>query len=172
MRLNNYDRDAFVRSAMNDVPEIDFNVKAQKLINDHLKKVVPVDLQNTITKYPDYFPAHSIATPSPLHNFASRLIAATWEYRNLTKWPDLLEKVEALAELARVQGNQRDALARKLHAAIAPCTTLKQALELLPEFAKYLPTERDGDKTCRQMPAVANLVADLMNAGWPKKEVK
>ena len=170
MRLNNYDRDAFVISAMNDVPEIDFNVKVQKLSNDHLKKVVPVDLQNAITKYPDYFPAHSIITPSPLHNFASRLIAETREYRDLTKFPELLVQVKAIAEEACTQQQQRTTLEAKLRAAIGPCTTLKQALELLPEFAKYLPAERDGDKTCRQMPAVANLVADLMNAGWPKKE--
>jgi len=170
MRLNKYDRDAFVRSAMNDVPEIDFNVKAQKLIIDHLKATLPVDLQNAIAKYPDWFPAHHINTPSGLSDFATRLIADAREYRNLTKWPDLLLQVRLIAEESSTQHQQRTTLEAKLRAAIGPCTTLKQALELLPEFAKYLPTERDGDKTCRQMPAVANLVADLMNAGWPKKE--
>lgn len=34
----------------------------------------------------------------------------------------------------------------------------------LPEFAKYLPQERDG-KVIRSMPVIANLVADLMQAG-------
>lgn len=170
MRLNTYDRDAFVRSAMEDVPEIDFNAKAQKLVNDYLKKVIPVDLQNAATKYPEYFPARTVSTPSPLMNFAHRLIPDDQSARNLTRFPDLLVKVKEVAVLADKQADQRRMLEAKLRAAVAPCTTLKQALELLPEFAKYLPTERDGDKTCRSMPVVANLVADLMNAGWPKKE--
>lgn len=46
------------------------------------------------------------------------------------------------------------------------CSTLKTAKERLPEFEKYLPTERGTTGTIN-LP-VANTVADLINAGWPK----
>lgn len=166
MRLTQYDREAFVRSAMEDVPQIDFDVKAQKLINEHLKEVTPVDLQNTIAKYPDWFEAKSITTPSPLHNFATRLIPDVRNYRNLTHFPKLLVKVEEIAKEKAKQTDVRYGLEQKLRGAIGSCSTLKAATELLPEFVKYLPSDRDGVKTCRQMPVIANLVTDLMNAGW------
>lgn len=60
-----------------------------------------------------------------------------------------------------------NALKAKLTAAIAACFTLKQAKERLPEFVKYLPTDRDSTGTSN-LPAVANLVADLVQLGWPK----
>lgn len=58
-----------------------------------------------------------------------------------------------------------------VRSAIYGCSTLKQAKERLPEFEKYLPAERDG-KYIPNLPAVANLVTEMMNAGWPKDQKK
>lgn len=54
--------------------------------------------------------------------------------------------------------------------AISACTTRKQAAEVLPEFEKYLP--EDEPKALRTLPALANVAADFVKAGWPKNAKK
>lgn len=170
MRLTNIDREAFVRSAMDDVPSIDYSTQAKNLVLEHLKETVPVDLQNAIAKYPDWFEARTVGMPPHLDNFATKLNHDYQSFRRITT-PAVAEKIEEIAKLAEAQDSTRYELSQKLRGAILSVSTLKQALELLPEFTKYLPEDRDGDKKCRQMPVVANLVTDLMAAGWPKGKV-
>jgi phosphoglycolate phosphatase-like HAD superfamily hydrolase len=61
--------------------------------------------------------------------------------------------------------DQRRDVYNKLKGIIEGCTTLKQLKILLPEFEKYMPTETAPTKN---LPAVANVVADLTKLGWPK----
>jgi hypothetical protein len=61
--------------------------------------------------------------------------------------------------------DQRRAVCNKLKGVIDGCSTLKQLKTLLPEFEKYFPTEAQPTKN---LPAVANVVADLTKLGWPK----
>ena len=166
MRLTNSDREAFVASAMDDVPKINYSEPAHKLVLDYLQATVPVDLQNTIAKYPEFFSAHRVSMPMYLEDFNTRLIPGYRELRRIVPG-ELNTQIIELARKAEAQRALRDSLESKLRGAINGCNTLKQALEILPEFAKYLPQERDG-KVIRSMPVIANLVADLMQAGWPK----
>lgn len=53
----------------------------------------------------------------------------------------------------------------KLSATIANVTTLKALKALLPELDKYMPVETE---TSKNPPAVANLISDMVKAGWPK----
>jgi hypothetical protein len=76
------------------------------------------------------------------------------------------EKMRQLVEAKGAQDDVRSALKSKIKAAAYGCTTRKALIELLPEFARYLPAEEEA--TCRTLPAVANLMSDLMKAGWPK----
>ena len=62
--------------------------------------------------------------------------------------------------------DQRREVYNKLKSIIDGCTTLKQLKTLLPEFEKYMPTEEAPTKN---LPAVANVVADLTKLGWPKE---
>jgi hypothetical protein len=62
--------------------------------------------------------------------------------------------------------DQRRDVYNKLKGIIEGCTTLKQLKTLLPEFEKYMPTEEAPTKN---LPAVANVVADLTKLGWPKQ---
>lgn len=171
MKLTNYDRDAFVASAMEDVPTVDYDEKARKLWIETIKASLPVDLLNTITKYPDWFDSNYVCFPGTLQNFNS-------VYRgnsiDSNKWredfPELLAQINEFADKDKLQSTSHKQLREQLRGAISLCNTLKQAEEALPEFKKYLPEDRDGDKKCRQMPVIANLVADLMNAGWPKDQ--
>ena len=166
MKLTIADREAFVRAAMDDVPKENYDVPAHKLVLDHLRATVPVDLQNTIAKYPDFFDAHRVSMPAYIGDFNTRLIPAYREVRHIVTG-EIYTEIIALSRKAEAQTTKRTDLVQKLRGAINGCTTLKQALEILPEFAKYLPQERDG-KAIRSMPVIANLVADLMQAGWPK----
>lgn len=79
---------------------------------------------------------------------------------------------ETLAEYAKQLRSQIDKcndLNSKLTAAIGACTTLKRAKEALPEFEKYLPEDRETTGV-GNLPAIANLVTDLMHLGWPKNK--
>ena len=60
---------------------------------------------------------------------------------------------------------ERDDAHAKLSAIVNGCTTLAQLKKLLPEFISYFPTEAEPTKN---LPAVANMVADLSKLGWPK----
>jgi Nucleotide modification associated domain 5 len=168
MRLNKFDKEAFVSSAMNDVPSIDFDAQAQKVVLDHLKTIVPVDVQNIIAKYPQWVESNTVWMPGTLSNFSTRLNAG-YGYRDVSEMPELRTKLGELAGKKKVQSDARTVLENKLTATINQFSTLKSALKALPEFAKYLPADRDG-VVDRSMPVVANLVTDLMAAGWPKEK--
>ena len=168
MRLTQYDRQAFVAAAMEDVPQVNYDKQAEKLVKEYLKTTLPVDLQNAMVKYPDWFPARSVQMPGELQNFATPMCRDNCSSSFLRKHPKLLVQVEALSEMKHQQTQKRCQLEMQLKGAISHCPTLKAALEILPEFAKYLPEDRDGDKKCRQTPVIANLITDMMNAGWPK----
>lgn len=172
MRLTNYDREAFVSSALDDVPSVDYDEQAQTLWKAFVRNTLPLDLLDCMKKYPAFFESTMVEMPGCLQNFHT-ILNDHKDTRNswMSKHPDLGAQIKELAEAKKVQENQRARLESQLKGAIQNCNTLKQALELLPEFVKYLPEDRDGDKKCRQMPVVANLVTDLMAAGWPKGKV-
>ncbi len=52
-----------------------------------------------------------------------------------------------------------------LRGVVEGCNTVKQLKEALPEFAKYAPHE---EATSKNLPALANVVAEFSKAGWPK----
>lgn len=58
-----------------------------------------------------------------------------------------------------------DAAYNKLNAIVESCSTLAQLKSRLPEFDAYFPTEQEPTKN---LPALANMVADLSKLGWPK----
>ena len=169
MRLNKFDKDAFVSSAMDDVPAVDYSALAKKLVTDCLKASVPVDIQNAIAKYPDWFEADHISMPSNISDFYTALTPQRVRWQDVVTDPKDVAKMQELAAAAKAQHQSRIVLEGNLRSTIEGFSTLKSALAALPEFAKYLPEERDG-RVNRSMPAVANLVTNMMNAGWPKEK--
>lgn len=167
MRLTNSDREAFIASAMDDVPKRDYSTEARNIVLNALRAVVPAELQKMIVKYDEWFGSHRVNMPTRISDFHTKLVKSYIDWDKVVADEKQRELIRDLAREAKAQDEARDALKSKLRAAIFSCTTLKQALELMPEFAKYLPAERDGVVT-RSMPAIANLVADLTAAGWPK----
>ena len=160
MRLTKDDRSAFVRSVMNDVPRVDYEQQAKDRVQAEIYAQMPPKIQAI---YDDknlrpYLETHGVWMFGTYARFAGILIG----YNTKCDLSDL----EALRD---AQQNSIDAMAAKLSGVIGSCATLKTALERLPEFAKYLPEDRDSTGT-ENLPAIANLVSDLMAAGWPKGE--
>lgn len=78
---------------------------------------------------------------------------------------------DAVAVLApwREKRSQYDAMHVKLEAAFEGINTRKQFVETFPEFIKYAPEESGK---CPTLPAVANVVSDLVKLGWEQTVFK
>ena len=168
MKLTKHDRAAFVASVMNDVPTIDYREEAVALV---MKRAVDALPPKVKAKWSD----------ATLRGFLRceqyRSVSSRWSSRWSIRTPDTeytltAEDVAKLKELGDASSAQdaRDAQLRAdLTSAIAGCSTLKQAIERLPEFAKYLPPDRDATGVT-SLPAISNVVAALVKAGWPKDQ--
>lgn len=167
MRLNKNHKDAFVRGVMNDVPVVDYRGQARKLMQDWLVEHMPPPVRAVyndpeLRKYLDsshrYF--HYVAGCF----YGQALLEGSRDV------PKALEnKLRELDGKHEAQFENLAELRYKLNNTIAGCSTLKQALKLMPEFEKYLPTENEATKN---LPAVANTVAALIEAGWPKDQTQ
>lgn len=160
MRLTISDRSAFVRAVMDDVPKVDYEELYRKKLQQWCIDNLPDDLRPLYAKYPDHF-------------YTNSRMCVRYQYVTTVGRKDPNTDKGFVAEMRKLvadweqQDEAREKLEAKLQAAINGCSTLKQARERMPEFEKYLPKERDG-KINRSMPAIANIVADLAAAGWPK----
>lgn len=166
MRLTRSDKDAFVRAVMGDVPEIDYNEMARKFARDAISASLPKVVAEAAAKHPECFDGVVVALPYGFNNI-SVLATSGGGYDELKRTPKVWDELEALAKKHKAQSSARSILKSKVRGAIEGCSTLKQALERLPEFKKYLPKDRDGTGVSN-LPAIANVVSDLMAAGWPK----
>jgi len=162
MKLNKTHREAFVRAVMADVPTVDYD----QLIRDVALKAAVDQLPPDVRKVWDNPDLRAYVNTRYIYAVGFKGVAIP------AQGGDEFEFTEAAkAELKDLDAKQSaqethlDELEAKLRAAIYSCSTRKQLAELLPEMEKYLPPE--GSAT-RNLPAVANLVSDLMQAGWPK----
>lgn len=167
MRLTNTMKEAFVRAAMQDVPSTDYKEQARSLMN---KKIAAAKKAAGLQKVDEErLDSSTVYAPSSTDKYALSVYA-----RGLTK-KERQEigqdpEIKALLDQDEKQQQQRDQLKRNLNAAINACNTRKQAAEALPEFEKYLP--EDEPKALRSLPALANVAADFVKAGWPKPQSK
>lgn len=163
MKLTKYIREAFVRTAMQDVPQIDYLEKIRSAANKEIE---------------------GAKKAAGIHEVSSERLSRNWSYVRDSKGnvvvtiyaAGLLDaelnvmfgspEIIAMADGHINQKLELDSLRNKLEGAIAACTTRKQAVEALPEFEKYLPA--DEPKALRSLPAIANVAADFVKAGWPK----
>lgn len=167
MKLTKSDKEAFVRAVMDDVPKEDFQEQAHKLVTDYHFKKLPAKVRKVIAEIgADWVRTWYVSLPCGLGSTHCTTFDGQPHY-------DALEVpgVAELAEKEKAQSRTRRELKAKVEAMIAGCSTLKQAKERLPEFEKYLPQDRDGTGV-GNLPAIANVVADLVTAGWPKDAKK
>lgn len=166
MKLTTSDRDAFVRAVMNDVPAVDYDEKAREVVTAATVAKLPPKVREIWNdpKLRGFLRCNQWQRlPRPLHDL-NTLPVDGWETEAVK------EKLQDLATAKHKQEEEHDALQAKLRGIIKACSTLKQATERLPEFVKYLPADRTSTGVVN-LP-VANVVADLMAAGWPKDQPK
>lgn len=163
MKLSNYIRDAFVRAAMDDVPQIDYDKQAADLVQADFVEQMPPKIK---AMYRDkelrgWLGTETVCTPGRLSNVCVYGKA-------LTVTPGTATKLSELSDSKMTQDKQRLDLKQRLRAAAYSVTTRKALVALLPEFEKYLPA--DEQAALRTVPVVANLVTDFVKARWPKGE--
>lgn len=166
MNLTNFIRDSYVRAVMNDVPQVDHAEKMRKLILDDAVAQLPPKVRAiwndettrnfvNIQWHDGRYSSTSLMAPA----------ASTVAFK-LTEKTET--KVAQLAAVAETQDETRKTLHAKVRAAAYSVRTRKALVKLLPEFEKYLPA--DETAALRTLPAVANVMADFVKAGWPKKD--
>jgi len=163
MRLTKFDKEAFVRAVLDDVPQIDYNEQARKVAMADVIARLPQKIQDI---WKDNNLRGFISCQRWL-NMPGRLHGLTTPYADGEQAPETEAQLKELAGLYDAQCDSLRKLETNLEGAIGACSTLKKAKEVLPEFEKYLPADRDGTGVSG-LPAIANLVSDLMQAGWPK----
>ena len=165
MRLTKTIRKAFVRAAMDDVPSIDYQEMARQLVVKTIDETMPECIKSAVTNpiIAPWIHMGTIDMPYPLRDimYYNKGIYLIIEKEHPLVW-DALKK---LSEKEREQDAARESLRQKLRAAAESVQTRKALVALLPEFEKYLPAAIEEAKN---LPAVANLVADFVTAGWPK----
>lgn len=158
MRLTNTMRTAFVRAAMQDVPQVDYTEQIRTVAIDYAVAKLPPkiraiwndkDLRGHVGTSQIFVGGAYIAIPGD---------GMTEEERHTA--------FGSLIAMRKAQQTELDNLATKLTGVANSCATRKALADALPEFAKYLPPEETPIN--RSMPALANVVADFMKAGWPK----
>lgn len=169
MKLTKYDRQAFVKAVMADIPMEDYREQARALILEDSIQALPKKLQDAARDpaCKDYLETGSCYRQAFAGSFT--VYDKRWNGR-YTPSATAMQKLTELETLHRAQEKKLDDVEAKLTASIEACSTLKVAKERLPEFEKYLPQDRTPEKGT-YLPAVANLVADLATLGWPKDKV-
>ena len=163
MRLTKHDKDAFVRAVLDDVPYVDYSEQARKLAMKHLISLLPENVRTAYHVNPEWIISYHVSLSRYLQGFYGPALG----YDSYENFPDeLKEQLAELSDAAKEQSSVRNTLEDKVTGLINSVTTLKAALKNFPEFAKYLPADRDEAGTAN-LPA-ANVIADLTNAGWPK----
>lgn len=156
MKLTKYIKEGIVRSIMNDTPKPDTSQR-NKQMQAALVKAMSPECRKVYLRTPEVFETSYCEYLYDGRTYDSRKYVLGDAPRELAEeWEQKFQQEDA----------ERIKAQRQLEAAIMGCNTLKQLKTLLPEFDKYYPTEQQPTKN---LPALANVVADLTKLGWPKK---
>lgn len=149
MRLTKYQKESIVRAIMLDVPQPDYD-RLVKEAQERIVKAMSKECRAVFRK-----------TPNAL---AEEWLGNGWRGTYRVRTGDCPKDiVHAEQEAFRALSKERNDAYAKLYATVNGCNTAKQLHALLPEFKQYFPTE---SKPTANLPAVANVVADLTKLGW------
>lgn len=167
MRLTNIDRDAFISAVLDDVPSVDYQERArvalQKWAIDHL----PPKLKALHKEFGHWFKTDTLwGLPGRISSVRVVSFDDGETLKRMKEDTPFWSSIEQMAKDAAEQTAARGALQSKVRACIYSCTTVEQAHERMPEFSGYL--KASASAADRSVPVVANLVSDLVAAGWPK----
>ena len=157
MRLDKYAKQAIVKAIMADVPKPD-KVKRRDDLQAAILKAMSPAVRKVFKECPG---ALKTAYFNDLLYDGMR-----WSTREIVIG-DVSE--DKLKELTAPYIDEDEAIRNakaKLEGAIEGCTTRKALMTRLPEFEKYYPAE--NAPMSKNLPALANVMADLSKLGWPK----
>lgn len=168
-RLTNDMRDTFIGRVMADVPSVDYETKIRDAVNKAAVKALPKQVQ---ALYANESTRRFVNTVRTYLGRRENSIPESMSFCDLPAGSEdeLLELAGSIADQFgpawTAQNQTRNDLRAKLRSVAYHCTTTKALAEAFPEFAHYLP--KDEIEAMRNLPALANVVADFMKAGWPK----
>ena len=176
MRLTNSIRQAFVQSVLDDVPKTDYQEQLRELIKADAYKQLPAEIQriaddNTLISYLNTS-YHNVSANRD-DGFDSYFSLGMQIYNPYGTYQENADTKTTKLELIGkhlAQEKTLNALREKLRVAIEAVNTVKQAKEVMPEFAKYLPAEVEKSNGL-PAPIFKTLLSDLKNVGFPKGEV-
>lgn len=163
MKLTTMIRDAFVRSAMNDVPSVDYSEQARSLLlADSIAQLPPK--VRAIAK--DKELSHFIETTSYHTSGLGYMTVCVGRGDQFKPTEEVRAKLDQMRTANEAQSEAHNELKSKIKAIAYSVTTRKALANMLPEFEKYLPA--DEQAAIKTLPAIANIVSDFTKAGWPK----
>jgi hypothetical protein len=158
MKIDKYVRQSIVKAIMADVPKPD-KVKRREDLQAAIVKAMSPAVRKVFKESPGAL---------RMHYFGDLLYDnARYESRELVIGDVTKEKLDELSKPYKDEDKAIDDARIKLHGAIEGCTTRKALMTRLPEFEKYYPAEEAP--MSKNLPALANVMADLSKLGWPKK---
>lgn len=169
-RLTNDMRLSFVAAVMADVPKVDYEQRIRDAVNKAHNAALPGAVKKMLNdpEHSDYVKIGRVTLNDrlaglPSGNYLSFSLPAPSD-----EWLKKLavSVVEPIAKDWVEQEGRLYGLRQKLRTVADSCSTTTKLAEAFPEFARYLP-QTDAEGT-RNLPALANVVADFVKAGWPK----
>jgi hypothetical protein len=169
-RLTKDMRHTFVKAVMTDVPAPDESQCSNEL-QELLKPAMPPEAVALLTVDEGSWLESAATTVYPEYDSSYR--TERW-YRNSIsiryKWlsysnDDFPQAAKDYLENLRVIMGNRERLRDKIGGIAEGCTTIAQLKEALPDMAKYAPDDTPPAK--KNMPVVANLMAEVVAMGWP-----
>lgn len=155
MKFNKFITQAIVRAIIQDIPPIDKEARALAIHTAIVKAMSP-GVRKLFKTHPAALRTASVKYTNPFRQWGNDVTVG-----DVTE-----EKITEIIKPYETQEQEREDAQHKLAAAFGGINTLKQALTTFPEFKKYYPTEAEPTKN---LPALANVMADLSKLGWPKK---
>lgn len=156
MRVSKWDKQAIVKSIMADVPMPD-KTKRRAEVQAEVVKLMSADCRKVYKNAP-----HALAK---IHVGDVIYDSYNWDNRSIVGGDVTEAQVAELVKKYKEEDTKIYSIKTQLQATIESCSTVKQLNDRLPEFKKYFPTI---EKPVANLPATANLVADLTKLGWPK----
>jgi hypothetical protein len=157
-RITKWDKEAIVKAIMADVPLPDKKKRREELQAAVVKLMSP-ECRKLYKNCPSALRTQCIG---------ELIYDGTWSSRDIITGDVKSSLIDDLKKKYEAEDKKISDARWALKGAIEACTTIKQLNDRLPEF-KNFPT---AEKPAANLPALANVVADLSKLGWPKGEKK
>lgn len=155
-RINKWDKQAIVKAIMDDVPAPDRKKRRDEL-QAAIVKVMSPEARKLYKSCPSALRTYHVGDVT--------YDGCNWATRDVIVGDVKEVVINELKEKYLVEDRAFNEARYALKGAIEACNTYKQLMTRLPEFEKYYPKP---DAKGTNLPALANVVADLSKLGWPK----